>query len=103
MSNEVSVSSQSSPVDDHTYSFIPRPTTKTVQRKLHLLGNLKRERSQDQKLAEHVPDMVRELEVSSAQQDSQSPKPAKLNRLRVKNGRGRSRGRIRGRGPGKFR
>ena len=105
-----STNSQSPPTDhfaDHTYSFTPRPIVKNLQRKLHIVGSQKRERSVEQKLGEHVPDMVRELEVSSTDvvYDSQSPKPAKMNKISTTSGRGRGRGRGRswGKGRGKCR
>ena len=51
--------------------------------------------------------MVRELEVSSTDvvYDSQSPKPAKMNKISTTSGRGRGRGRGRswGKGRGKCR
>lgn len=110
VTNESS-SCQSSPSDDHTYSFSPRPLVKPLPRKLHsIVGPLKRERAMEQKLAEHVPDMVRELEISSSEpisyDSSQSPRPIKLKRASATNksnglGRGRARGRGKSRGRGR--
>lgn len=112
VTNESS-SCQSSPSDDHTYSFSPRPVVKPLPRKLHTtVGPLKRERAMEQKLAEHVPDMVRELEISSSEpmpyDSSQSPRPVKLKKASATGkfngvGRGRARGRGKSRGRAKCR
>ncbi|KAI9559351.1 hypothetical protein GHT06_016140 [Daphnia sinensis] len=106
VTNESS-SCQSSPSDDHTYSFSPRPLVKPLPRKLHgIIGPLKRERAIEQKLAEHVPDMVRELEISSSEpisyDSSQSPRPVKLKRTSATN-KSNGLGRVRARGRGKSR
>ena len=89
-------------MDDHTYSYAPRflAQGKTPQKRLQG-GHQKRERPvEDYVITDHVPYVVRELEVRSLETSAPSPtKQARGEHRSASNGeRGRSRGRARGRG-----
>lgn len=95
--------SHTSPVDDHTYSYAPRLLIQNkIPQKRTQTGCIAKQEipTEDYMISDHVPHVVRELEVRSIETSAPTPtKQAKGERRPQSNGaRGRGRGRARGRG-----